>query len=289
MSVDDLFKLIEAIPISFQLRVLQNYIAGIDDPRLAKLAEIQIFTRYRLGPDTQKHHILTLIHGIRTRAEWQERIVALAKMHAPEVEVIPIGYGRLRSLRFAFPRLFGEKPIALVLKQLRSIRADNPNAEVSIIAHSFGTYITAAILANFPDIRLNRIQLCGSIISTQYDWHAVKKQRIGTVSNDVGSRDCWPVIAEKVSNKYGSTGAYGFKQSGVKDNFHNLGHSDFFTESHFLNFWLPFISDGHVVISEWNKIRPAPPVLFRAFDYLIELSILIAGVCFTIYWFLLRQ
>ena len=243
------------LPSEQQLSLIQKFISDISDLEERKYAETLIMVGRQFKPEKKKKHITVLIHGIRTHASWQERLARRLGTLAPEVEVSPVGYDWFPALQLVIPIFTRNKPIQIVLEQLRTIRSNNPDADISVVAHSFGTYIISIILKKYADIKLNRIQLCGSIIPTNYDWALVKPRISGTIVNDVGTKDRWPSVAKHLSWGYGSSGRYGFKQYLVKDNFHDLGHSDYFTDEHQDKYWIPFLIDGQIIYSSWNTER----------------------------------
>jgi hypothetical protein len=145
-----------------------------------------------------------------------------------------------------------------VHRELRDIKADNPDADLVVVAHSFGTYIIARILESFPDLRLKRLLLCGSIIPRAFRWDRVKSQ-VGDVVNDCGTHDIWPVLAQSVTWGYGASGTFGFGSSRVRDRFHKFAHSEYFNAAFVEHYWTPFLISGTVISSRWDVKRPAAP------------------------------
>lgn len=59
---------------------------------------------------------------------------------------------------------------------------------ISIVAHSFGTYITAKYIDGFKSesflpVRLENVVLTGSIINPDYDWNRLIPDKVGRVLN----------------------------------------------------------------------------------------------------------
>jgi hypothetical protein len=54
------------------------------------------------------------------------------------------------------------------------------------------------------------------------------------------------VFAESITWGYGSSGRFGFQTHLVRDRYHDLGHSGFFTEGFAKKFWLSALSDGQI-------------------------------------------
>jgi hypothetical protein len=153
------------------------------------------------------------------------------------------------------------------LRELRTLRTKYPNADISIVAHSFGTYIVSQILSEETDIQIHRLQLCGSIISLKYRWDKVVSRITGKVVNDAGTSDYWPVMASLLSWGYGASGVFGFKTISVKDRYHDCGHSDFFSDEHMSKYWVPLLVDGQVVLSDWTSTRPSPGILINLLNW----------------------
>jgi len=201
--------------------------------------------------------VVALIHGIRTTGEWQE-MVRTELREEKGVVVAPIGYGFLDLVRFLGP--WRKAPIERVLIELRDLQRLHPDSDLVLIAHSFGTYIVSKILKDAPDVRISRILLCGSIVPMGYRWDQLPHEFTQkSLVNEVGTKDYWPVFARVASWGYGCSGSFGFKTARVCDRFFAYGHSDFFSEDHFKNFWRPFILHRQIVNSPWDSQRPTSP------------------------------
>ncbi len=207
--------------------------------------------------------VVILLHGIRTRAWWQGTLTTLIESETNSI-VIPIKYGRFDLFRFILPFHFLKSPTILKIeKRIEDTIDQFPDAEITIIAHSFGTYALSEILFRNPRIRLRRILLCGAIIRNDFPWDRVYSQIADTNSrisivNECGLRDIWPVAAQSLTWGYGSSGVDGFGTVGVRDRFHDLGHSDFLTEEFARTYWLPLIEANDFVVSEAEAAGQRP-------------------------------
>jgi hypothetical protein len=208
-------------------------------------------------------HIIVLIHGIRTAATWQERAVRdLSRLS--DTLVIPIRYGFLDVIRFWLPGPTRRGPISRVTRELRSIRFQYPSADISVVAHSFGTYIFGKILASESDIAFSRAILCGSIIPPEYRWDLTRSRVKERPLNDCGTHDIWPVLAKTASWGYGASGTFGFGSTDVVDRFFPFKHSDFFAESFIRDYWYPYFFDGTIARPEYEFGR-GPPAYWKSF------------------------
>lgn len=186
--------------------------------------------------------IIVLLHGIRTRALWQEVLREEFERHGHTV--IPLGYDYFDVFKFLMPIIFRRVVVKRIKKQIERIADEYPQKELIIIAHSFGTYITAKILKTTPNLRVNKIILSGSIISNAYKWEDLSRIKMGQVINECGLKDFWPVFAKISTWGYGNTGTFGFKKALVRDRIHNSTHSEYLKLEFVRKFWLPYIDHG---------------------------------------------
>jgi pimeloyl-ACP methyl ester carboxylesterase len=208
--------------------------------------------------------LIILVHGIRTFANWQQMLKAEFQNAGLKVESTNFDFFDL--IRFLVPlKYFRRKKIDQVLKQLRQARGLHPDAKISVLAHSFGSYIVAEILAAEPDIIIHRLVLCGSIVPSDHPFVQQLGPRIRThVVNDVGSRDIWPALANSITTGYGHTGTYGFRVPGVEDRwFKGFKHSDFLTPDFCRKYWVPFFKEG-VVSTDATRCIDSPPLWLQA-------------------------
>jgi hypothetical protein len=229
-----------------------------------------------------RDHAILLVHGIRTQAEWQQRVVRVLEQD-PAIRVIPTRYGFFDLLSFLLPVPWLRRKAADRIARLIRVERDSPlTRDISVVAHSFGTWIISHVLISEPDIKFHRLILCGSVIPDTFEW-AHYRHRIGSVSdqwrviNDCGSKDVWPVLAQSVTWGYGSSGRFGFGHPNVKDRFHSAGHSDFFTDDFVRTYWRPYLSDGTVV--DGLPDRPKAPWMLSVLTvaklrYLIILALI---------------
>lgn len=206
---------------------------------------------------SEQQEIIILVHGIRTFASWQPMVKRVLE-EIPRTNVISLKYGYLDAIRFWFPILTRQAAIDELRREIQNIRALHPDARISVVAHSFGTYAISQILIENPDIKLNRLVLTGAIIPRSYRWDYVRGRLATEVINDYGTRDVWPVLAKCLSWGYGDTGRHGFGRLGVIDRGHNYTHSEFFNETFVRTYWKPWFEDGTLVRSSWDENAPPP-------------------------------
>jgi hypothetical protein len=208
--------------------------------------------------DTQ---VIILVHGIRDYALWQNSIRRTFERHFAVVETT--NYGRFDLVRFLLPiSYFRSAAIGVVWRQLRDIRRQNPERELSFVAHSFGTYVLAHILQREFDFTAFRVVFCGSVLKYSFPFEQISERFHSPVLNEVGAKDVWPAMAESVTCGYGSAGTYGFRRPRVRDRWHaNAGHGYFLKSEFCERYWIPFFKDGTIV--EGAADPEEPPIWIR--------------------------
>ncbi len=255
-SLDDL----EYVDQAKQLAFIKSKLIQIDDPADREIAESVVDNLLSGGNAEERSTVVISIHGIRTEGIWQDQLTqALDKL--PDIKAVyPVKYSYFDAIRFWFPVLFRKGPIKKVWSQLQSIRAENPNNDVIIIAHSFGTYITAKILKSEPHFKIHRLLFCGAIVSEDFKWHEMPNFPTESAINDCGTRDIWPILAKTTTWGYGTSGAFGFESHKINDRFHDCGHGGFFNMDFYEKYWIPFITTGQIIPSDWTANRPTAPM-----------------------------
>lgn len=262
------------------LRELQLHLQSFSDPSERKIAEAALF--FTAAETPQRKHIVVLLHGMNTNAEWQEALAEPIR-NSTHIEPLVVGYGNFHPVKFWVPVYFRRGRINKVLTDLKGIRKRNPEADISIVAHSFGTYIVSKILATCTEIIFHRILLCGAIVDSDYDWSAVSNRFKEPVVNDIGRKDIWPSMAKSWSWGFGNSGCIGFQNSLVRDRHFTHGHSGFLNVRHMQKFWIPYLLDGKVVPSRYSRVRKAMGLKERAlrafsWKYLVALAACVWGV-----------
>lgn len=239
--------------------------------------------------DSAESKILVLIHGIRTDGAWQRQVQQ--ELHGiPNLQVHDLGYDVVTGIQLASP--FRSGPVNKIVRDIRRLKVEEPLAQVSVIAHSFGTYIVSRILEDHPDIKFEKIVLSGCLIKRSYPWDRnAQGMRKSEIINDVGVRDIWPLIASCTTWGYGSTGRVGFKSATVTDRYFDYSHSEFFENDglHIKKYWRPLFESDNIVQSEWeispNRSKTGFLTLFAAHQKTgLAAIVLIILFSFTLYF-----
>lgn len=199
-------------------------------------------------------HVIALVHGIRDIGAWQSTVSA--ELASSGTVVSQIRFGLYPALRFLFPISLAGPPIRKVVQELNDLKNEYPKAKISVIAHSFGTYVLIRALRADPNLKLWKIVFCGSVMDDQFRWVELK-HRVGDgerptrdfIVNDCGTADHWPVVGSAFGWFYGMAGSTGFSESMIKNRFFRAkngkggGHSLYFDNGFVRNNWRPFLID----------------------------------------------
>lgn len=200
--------------------------------------------------------VLLLIHGIQTDGSWQ-KLVSNDLGDIKNLNIVELGYECVTAAQLVSP--FRSTPVKKITDDIRDLRRREPRARLMVIAHSFGSYIVSEIIKKSSDISFEKIIFCGSIVPRSYPWgrYAPRMEK-GSIINDVGTKDIYPIIATCSSLGYGASGFRGFQNGLVLDRYFPYGHSTFFDKKrkHIKRFWRPFIESGKVRKSLWDVRKP---------------------------------
>jgi pimeloyl-ACP methyl ester carboxylesterase len=173
-----------------------------------------------------------------------------------------------------------------VWKKMKSV-FDNPNFDrVSIIAHSFGTWIVGYLLQT-KELRFHRVIFCGAILDSKFDWETVTRKvdhphwsdaPNAYVLNDCGTKDIWPIFAKFATWGYGISGRWGFQNALVRDRFHEVDHSGFFQDGFATRNWVPALTATSLSKGVDRGIDPSMLVSLMTITKLPYILIVIAVI-----------
>lgn len=230
-----------------------------------------------------KPQIVILVHGIRDRALWQSEVRSSLRAAGFMVELT--NYGRFDIVRFLFPfPYFRRSVVKKIRDQIRTIKLQHPAADISIIAHSFGTYVISRVMREEFDIIFNRIVFCGGVYPQDIPFEQFSNRFLPPILNEVGARDYWPAVANSVTWGYGAPGTFGFREPLFEDRWHNNpGHSFFLTKDFCDRFWAPFMKNGTIVDGEDSPHTPHGLVEFIStfhIKYTVSFILTLAVIAF---------
>lgn len=219
------------------------------------------------GAEDTSRHLVMLVHGINTRAQWMSTIKPVLVSNGLIVEAT--SYGKFGVPRFILPFAWLRKgAVERVAQAIATAQMLHQPTKMSVISHSFGTYVISQILADYPQFKWHRIIFCGSVVRDDYRLDRSLQRFDPPLLNEVGSEDFLPALAESVSWGYGSVGSNGYNAVGVDTRWHSgLRHSDFLTAAFCQKFWLPFLTSGTIVpgdasskLSLWTRAITGLPI-----------------------------
>lgn len=224
---------------------------------------------------------VVLVHGILTRAEWFQKLRKTLRDEGFDVHLT--NYEWFDLWRFLLPiKFFRKKARDKLHQQIRSIGKIDNDSGISIIAHSFGTYLISEILRSGPEFKINRIIFCGSVVKYDFPFQALSDRFNQPILNEVAAADLWPALAESLTTGYGSAGTFGFKRPLVYDQWNKGGHSAVLTQEQCLKYWVPFLRDGNIVENE--TAEPRSPLYINIISiFKIKYIILAVMPCVLIY------
>jgi hypothetical protein len=234
-----------------------------------------------------QRHVVILVHGIRDFALWQARIRSTLEEDGFTCEVT--NYGRFNLLQFLLPLWsFRENAIETVWNQIRIIKQNNEGALLSVIAHSFGTFVIAHLIQKDFAIKFHRIIFCGSVVQYGFPFEQIQERFSKPIINEVGTRDIWPAIAESVTIGYGSAGTYGFRRPLVRDRWHNGARHGYFLDPAFCKtFWSPFLRNGTIVL---GANTPESPRVWLQLVSIFKLKyVLVAGLLLLVLFYFIPE
>jgi hypothetical protein len=225
--------------------------------------------------DPTQQHVVVLVHGIRDFALWQTTIRSTFEEEGFKAEAT--NYGRFNLLQFLLPLpYFRKKAISTIWKQMRVVKQNNEGSLISVVAHSFGTFVIANLMQENFDIKFHRVIFCGSVVRYGFPFEQIQNRFTQPIINEVGTRDGWPAIAESITLGYGSAGTYGFRRPLVRDRWHNGARHGFFLNAEFCKkFWSPFLKDGTFVA---GAAAPESPHLWLQFLSIVKIKYLLGSL-----------
>ncbi|SIQ70142.1 Response regulator receiver domain-containing protein [Aeromonas sp. RU39B] len=198
-----------------------------------------------------KKIVCITIHGIRTTGKWQIQLQEKIKFHTDDVAFETYKYGFFSVLLFLLAP-FRWREVNRFRNSIETILRENPDKEVYIFCHSFGTYVAVKTLERLSKDEAKNIKLlvlAGSVLKQSYDFTNLLKLSDIKIVNDCGTNDIPLLFSELFVLGAGMAGRVGFKGSN-NDRFTNRffpgGHSHYFNEKNrFIDeYWLPFFETG---------------------------------------------
>jgi pimeloyl-ACP methyl ester carboxylesterase len=174
-------------------------------------------------PDPTVSDVVFVVHGIRDRGFWTQKIARAIKLEAiragVNVRSVTASYGYFAMAPFLLPWVRRQK-VAWLMERYTEARVQYPNARFSYVGHSNGTYLAARALQDYPAARFRRIVFAGSVVRRDYDWRSLMQPgtaRVDSVLNYVATSDFVVALFPNGLQPLrfadlGSAGHHGFEQ-----------------------------------------------------------------------------
>jgi hypothetical protein len=190
-------------------RPLWQIVHQPDDNTLEIVKRIY-FQRHIIDRNNSRKALIT-IHGIRSYGDWNSEVVHVASSNGWIVAPFTYGYVNMSVLA-------NKKEKARIVDEFRKHVDDvyhRYRCDISVIAHSFGTYVAAKYLLGFdePPVCFDTIILTGSILNEELDIDQFEG-RAYRVVNEVAPNDAAVPYAgpgKLLNDLLGQSGARGFK------------------------------------------------------------------------------
>ena len=260
------------------------------DQKNARLVYTEPFGRtYHGNPDQIAGFIMTTqiaqktsrrvfsLHGIRTRGVWQKDVTPILANAGfiPE----PFDFGYFRAVQLIWPpsrRKKVENFLSDYIRECNRLDGGTP----SLLAHSYGTYISAQAMLKYPEIKFDRMVLCGAILRREFPWDRLANNgQVNDVLNQYGGQDFWAWVVAWVVSDAGQSGRYGFFPATclTQQWYPSFRHGDYFYDLNYEQNWLPFLKGENVGKS---PIEEATTPNWRFRSVIVAILLTLAGLAY---------
>ena len=207
--------------------------------------------------------IVVTLHGIRTRGQWQKQVTPYLARHG----LIPyhLDYGFFGVLSFILPWTRANR-VQWLRDELRDLMDRTGAKRVSVIAHSFGTWLALeALEAENGNLRFDRVVLTGSIVRRDFPWaQTIRRKRWAQAVRNERAAGDWVVRAAElfarltgpIAPRAGASGALGFDAAPDVVQQHTVagGHSEVLNISNYEK-WARFIAYPRLPDDHLRRVR----------------------------------
>lgn len=213
-------------------------------------------------------HVIIVVHGIRDPGQWMDDIQSELASDSTVIRLIRYDEDVDAYQFLFFPKKIVERSISTVSDAITNIRAEfgeESDFKLSIIAHSFGTYITVTALQRNSYVDVHKLVLCGSVLKmngkqlqniSRQVGHRESPFCSGYLINECGTGDPWPLLANALSHRWGNAGTMGFSNSALPSRFHKskegaAGRHNVFLQPGFARqYWYDFLVEDKPITDE---------------------------------------
>jgi hypothetical protein len=184
------------------LLLAKSVSANHDDLKKIAIRHTHMADTLPAHPDEKVTDVVFVIHGIRDKGFWTQKIARAVKEQAERerrtFRSFTGTYGYFAIFPFLAPWVRHWKT-GWLMDQYVLMRALYPKAKFSYVGHSNGTYLLARALLRYPAAKFHHVVFAGSVVRCDYPWAVllpdVSKNRPGQVDkvlNYVATND-WVV------------------------------------------------------------------------------------------------
>ncbi|WP_313622020.1 hypothetical protein [Achromobacter sp.] len=200
-------------------RVFQSALS--DQPGKTAMVPLAIAETPPLNPEVSD--VVFVMHGIRDLGYWTEKIGQRVAAHAArskgtrKIALQTSSYGYFPLLSFLRPGARQAK-VEWLMDRVTEAKARFPNAHLSYVGHSHGTYLLAKAMRDYPAVSFKHVVLAGSVLRTDQDWPAlIRSSRVEKVLSFAASADWvvafFPNAMQRIQwQDVGGAGHYGFSK-----------------------------------------------------------------------------
>ena len=227
------------------------------DEVAAKPEEVSDPEHLRLRRDVTD--VVFVIHGIRDRGHWTQKVARSIKRRARlsgrTVISFTASYGYFAMAPFLF-RPVRQRKVEWLMDRYVEMRATYPIANIHYVGHSNGTYLLAQALQEYPGANFGNVVFAGSVVRTDFDWlsfanpcnasargtNTRQAPKVNSVLNYVSTRDWVVALFPKGLQRWkgfnlGGAGHDGFLQASNSGPIHQIkyiqgGHGAGVEEAH---------------------------------------------------------
>ncbi|HZI81533.1 MAG TPA: hypothetical protein VFD69_18565 [Vicinamibacterales bacterium] len=150
----------------------------------------------RAQPGRVVDDVVFVVHGIRDKGYWTRKVARLVSVTGQSkgltVVAVAPSYGYFALLPFLLPWMRRDK-VEWLLDMYVAVRSLYPDARVSFIGHSNGTYILAGAIESCRPVRFHNVVFAGSVVRSSFQWRRyLRRKQVGRVLNYVATAD-WVV------------------------------------------------------------------------------------------------
>ena len=129
--------------------------------------------------------------------------------------------------------------------------------QISVVAHSFGTYLVGAYLDGFEKttpVPFNSVILTGSILNEKFDWGGCAGGKVARIRNEIAPNDQWvkwmpdtPSAWVGLDPLFGKAGTQGFSDTTeilVQHSNKIFDHNNVIEKDFITSQWMPYLNSN---------------------------------------------